>query len=277
MSANRVALLVGGSVVGALVAVAVLAPVLAPYDPKALAGPSLQQPSARHLLGTNELGQDLFSQLLWSARSSLAVAVGASSLAVVVGGLVGVGAALLGRVADTVAMRTVDTALALPGVPMIIVIAAVIGPQLWVVIAVIGLIGWPLVARAVRSQTLSLRQRGFVAAAHGFGASPGHVLRRHLLPALAPVVVARFLAWIPVAIFLEAGLAFLGLGDPLGMSWGLMLNRALTFGGLYFTPVWVWWVAPAGLAIAVAVLGFTALGVGVESRFNLRAAAGPRG
>lgn len=262
--------LVGAALLLLVVAVAVLAPVLAPYDPHALSGQSLEPPSARHLLGTNDIGQDLFSQLVWGARTTLTVAVGAAVVTVAVGIAVGVGAGLLGGAADVVAMRLADVFLAVPTLPLLVLLAALAGPRRWNLVVVIGLMVWPVVARVVRSETLTLRGRGFVGSARGFGAGPLYVMRRHLVPALGPLVTAAFVNVAAVAVLLETGLAFLGLADPTAVSWGLVLNRALTQQGLYFTPLWTWWVLPAGFAISTAVLAFTFLGVGLEPVFNPR-------
>jgi peptide/nickel transport system permease protein len=134
----------------------------------------------------------------------------------------------------------------------------------------IGILTWPIMARILRSQTLSLRQRGFVAAARGFGGGTLYNLRRHVAPALGPMVVAGLVTIAARAILLEASLAFLGLGDPTSVSWGLMLNKALAHPGIYFTPMWPWWILPAGFAITLAVVGFTFLGVGLEPVLNPR-------
>ena len=262
--------LVGGVIVASLVAVAVLAPVLAPYEPRAVVSPSLQLPSGRHLLGTNHIGQDLLSQLIWGARASLVVAVGASFLAIVLGVLVGVGAGLVGGLVDTVAMRMVDIFLAVPRMPLVIIVAALVSPTRLHVIAVIGAVSWAPAARIFRSQTLSVRHRGFVAVAGGFGGGVLYVVRRHLVPALGPVLFAVLVAVAASAVLMEAGLAFLGLGDSTGVSWGLILNWALAEPGLFYTPVWKWWVLPPGFAITLAVLGFAFLGVGLEPLTNPR-------
>ena len=262
--------LVGGGLLAAIGAAAVLAPVLAPYDPQALAGDALQPPSRRHLLGTNNIGQDLASQIVWGARTSLTVAVGAATLAILVGIVVGVTAGLVGGAADVVAMRVVDVFLAVPRLPLLVLVGALVGADRTTLIVLIAALTWPVVARLLRSQTLSLRQRGFVYAARGFGGGVGYVVRRHLLPAVAPVAASSFILIAGNAILLEAELAFLGLSDPTGVSWGLILNRALLHPGLYFVDAWMWWVLPAGFAITLAVMGFTFLGVGLEPVLNPR-------
>ncbi len=262
----------GAGILTALAVAAALAPVLAPHDPRALAGDALQPPSASHLLGTNNLGQDILSQLIWGARDSLTVAVGAAGLAVMCGTLVGVAAGLVGGAVDLVAMRVVDVFLAVPRLPLLILVASLVGANRTSLIVVIGMVTWPVVARVLRSQTLTLRQRGFVGASRGFGGGVLYVMRRHVVPALVPLVVASFVLVAGNAILLEASLAFLGLADPTGLGWGLMLNKALLQPGLYFTSVWVWWVLPAGFAITLTVLGFAFLGVGLEPVLNPRGA-----
>lgn len=167
-------------------------------------------------------------------------------------------------------MRVVDFFLALPLLPVLVLVAAQVGARQGDLIVVIGLMSWPPTARILRSQTLTLRQRGFVSAARGFGTGPAYIVRHHLIPALGPLLVSGFVAVGAHAVLLEAGLAFLGLSDPTGVSWGLVLNRALLYQGLYFSSLWVWWVLPAGLAITAAVLGFTFVGIGLEPNFNPR-------
>jgi len=260
----------GGGLLAALALAAALAPVLAPYDPRALAGDALQPPSGRHLLGTNNIGQDIVSQLLWGARTSLTVAVGAASLAVLGGIVVGITSGLLGGVADVIAMRVVDVLLAIPRLPLLVLVGALIGANRVTLILLIALLTSPVVARLLRSQTLSLRQRGFVSAARGFGGGVAYVVRRHLVPAVAPIAASSFILIAGNAIILEASLAFLGLSDPVGVSWGLMLNKALLHPGLYFIDAWMWWVLPAGFAITLAVMGFAFLGVGLEPVLNPR-------
>lgn len=265
-----VMLMIGVAIVAGVGLVALLAPVLAPYDPRAISGPSLASPSTRHLLGTNDAGQDILSQLVWGARSSMVVAGLAASLAVVIGAIVGAAAGLARGVVDIVAMRITDVALALPALPLMILIVALTGPSRTSLILVIALAGWPSIARVVRSQALSVARRGYVQAARGFGGGHLYVIRRHLLPAVGPLVTANLVYWAATAVVLQAGLAFLGLSDPTEISWGGVLNRALEHQGVYLTSQWTWWVLPPGLAITLAAVGLAFIGFGLEPRSNPR-------
>jgi ABC-type dipeptide/oligopeptide/nickel transport system permease subunit len=261
---------IGAGMVGGVILVAALAPLLAPYGPRTIAGPSLQAPGARHLLGTNDAGQDILSQLIWGARSSLLVAGLAASLGVAVGTLVGAAAGLARGVVDVVAMRVTDVALGLPALPLLIVIVALAGPSRATVIVVIALAAWPTVARVVRSQTLTLARRGYVQAARGFGGGRLYVIRRHLLPSLGPLIAASLVTMAAAAVVLQAGLAFLGLSDPTDVSWGSVLSRALEHQGAYPTSQWAWSVLPPGVAITLAAVGLAFVGFGLEPRSNPR-------
>lgn len=264
MGGSRGMVVTGAVILGVLVVLAVLAPLLAPYDPHAPVGAPLASPSWGHWLGTNDVGQDVLSQVLWGSRAALVVAVAAAAGSIALGVIAGAGAGLLGGFADLVVMRVTDLFLALPALPLLIVVVALAGPSRLTLIVVIAGFSWPWTARIVRSQVLSLRHRRFVHAAGGFGAPPWYVLRRHLVPAIAPLAAAGFVEVAGVAIVIDAGLAFLGLADPGTASWGLMLNRAVTYPGLYFTSAWTWWVIPPGLAVTFAVLALTFLGMGLS-------------
>lgn len=263
-------LAVGLVIVAVLVLVGLLAPWLAPYDPKAIVGDSFESPSGKHLLGTNDAGADNFSRLIVGSRTTLLVAGGSTALILAIGVAVGLVAGLRGGLVDTLLMRLVDLFLALPVLPLLIFIAATAEPSLGLSILMIGLFTWPQTARIVRSQTLSLRTRGFVDCARGFGAGPLYVMRRHLVPALGPIITANLVYVAGLAVTVEAGLSFIGLGDPAAVSWGTELNRALENANVYIGSIWVWWLLPAGLALTVVVLGFTFIGVGLEPRFNPR-------
>lgn len=261
---------VGLVLVGAFLVAAVLAPWLAPYDPTAYSGNPLERPSAAHWLGTNDVGQDILSELIYGARISLLVGAVAGGLTLALATLVGLTAAYLGGWLDGLLMRLIDLLLAMPHLPLMVLVGAYLGPGLVNIILIIVLLGWMVPARVIRAQALSLRARGHVQAARLFGAGPAYVIRRHLIPAVAPILAATFVAQAGRAIGLEAGLAFLGLGDPSAKSWGLMIRYALNYKGIYFTPHWLWWLLPAGLCISLVILGLTFLGVALEDRLDPR-------
>jgi peptide/nickel transport system permease protein len=261
---------VGLVIVAVFVGLALTGPWLTHYRPTALAGRPLEAPSAAHLLGTNGVGQDLATQLLNGARVSLFVAVLAGGGTLLIGALVGMVAGWAGGLVDAVLMRIVDLVLVIPKVPLLIVIGTYAGPSLPVISLIIALTGWPPTARIVRSQVLSLRRRAHIQAAVGFGATTGQVLRRHILPEVGLILTAGLVGAAARAIAFEAGLAFLGLGDPSRASWGAILRDAIGFGGIFYTDAWRWWLLPPVVAISLLLLGVTFVGVGLEQRINPR-------
>lgn len=266
------AFVIGFGAVFTLVIVAVFAPLLAPYDPHDLSGDPLTAPSLNHWLGTNDIGQDVLSQVIWGTRWSISLAVSIATLSIIIGTALGVGAPLLGRAADAVLMRAADVLLAIPALPLLILVVTLAGPNRTVLVVSVALFIWPRIARILRSQVLSLRSRGFVESAEGFGGGRFYIMRRHLVPAIGPLIGASFIEVAGMAIFLDAGLAFLGLGDPTAPSWGLMLNRANNYPGLYFSEAWTWWVLPPAVAIGGAVLALTFTWIGLEPLMNRRLA-----
>ncbi len=261
---------VGLAIVAVFVGLALTAPWLAQYRTTELAGSPLEAPDAAHWLGTNGVGQDLASQILNGARVSLFVAVLAGGGTLLMGALVGMVSGWAGGVVDAVLMRVVDLVLVVPKVPLLIVIGTYAGPSLTVISLIIALTGWPPTDRVVRSQVLSLRRRAHIKAAIGFGGTSSQILRRHILPEVALILSAGFVGAAGRAIAFEAGLAFLGLGDPTRASWGAILRDANDFGGLFFTDAWKWWLVPPLVAVSLLLLGMTFLGVGLEQRINPR-------
>jgi peptide/nickel transport system permease protein len=254
---------VGVVSLGFLVMVALLAPFLAPHDPTTpldLANLRLAPPGDGHWLGTDRLSRDVLSRILYGARISLSVGLLGSALAVILGTVVGGMAGYFGGWPDRLLMAGVDVILAFPRLVLVIAVVALTSQSIPLIIGVLGFTLWPPVARLVRAQVLSVRERGYVTAARALGYSRGRILFRHVLPnALAPVVVAATLG-VGDAIVLEAGLSFLGLGvPPPTPSWGAMVLDGLS------DPVDSWWVATfAGLAIVVTVLSVNVLGEGLR-------------
>lgn len=261
---------VGLAIVAVFVGLALAAPWLTGYRITELAGRPLEAPSAAHLAGTNGVGQDLATQLLNGARVSLFVAVLAGGGTLLIGALIGMVAGWAGGLVDAVLMRFVDLVLVVPKVPLLIVIGTYAGPSLPVISLIIALTGWPPTARIVRSQVLSLRRRAHIKAAVGFGASTSQVLRRHILPEVGLILAAGLVGAAGRAVAFEAGLAFLGLGDPSRASWGAILRDAIGFGGIFYTDAWKWWLVPPVAAISLLLLGVTFVGVGLEQRINPR-------
>jgi ABC-type dipeptide/oligopeptide/nickel transport system ATPase component/ABC-type dipeptide/oligopeptide/nickel transport system permease subunit len=256
---------VGGCLLALLGITALAAPLLAPYDPNTRTGTPFARPSAAHLLGTNDLGHDLLSELIYGARISLLIGIVAALAATLVGLAVGVMAGYARGWLDTILMRLVDVVLALPILPLALVIGVFLGPGLGNQILVITLVIWAPVARELRAQVLSLRERDHIQALRAMGGGAGYVLSRHVVPAVTPLVVPQFVLATKTAILLESSLAFLGLGDVTAKSWGTMLSLAHSRSA-FLTDAWLWWVIPPGVAIAATVLAFALLGYAFEER-----------
>jgi len=258
---------VGLVLVGGLILTAILAPVLAPYDPRERVGIPFQRPSATYPLGTNDIGQDLLSELIYGARVSLTVGIVAATVALIIGTTVGVLAGYYRRIVGGVLMRFVDILLIIPFLPLLIVLAAYLGRSLLNTILIIGVLIWAATARVIRSQVLSLTQRDYIRAARALGASDARVIGRHILPRVLLLGISQFVQATSGAILLEASLSFLGLGDPLQKSWGSILYWAQVRGA-FLTDAWLWWVLPPGLLIGMAALGFALMGFALEQRIN---------
>lgn len=256
-------------IVVTLILVALLAPFIAPYDPTERVGPPFAPPSAAHPLGTNDIGQDLMSELIFGTRVSLTVGLVAAAVALLIGTTVGILAGFYPRRLGSVLMRGVDIVLILPFLPLLIILAAYLGRSLMNTVLVIGILIWAGSARVIRSQVLSLTQRDYVVAARAMGATDLHIIIKHVVPLTLLLAIGEFVQATAGAILLEASLSYLGLGDPLQKSWGAILYWAQVRGA-FLTPAWQWWVLPPGLLIMAAALGFALLGFAVEQRVNPR-------
>ena len=268
---NRTALIGLVMIVGAT-AMAVFAPWLAPYDPYAPQAVSIgqiyQPPSPAHLFGTDDAGEDVLSNFIYGSRVSLTVGFFASFISIAIGGLIGISSGYLGGRIENVLMRFTDIMLVIPDLPLAVVLVALTKPSLINIIIVIGILGWTSTARLVRAQTLSVKERKFVTRARAIGASDTHIVSRHILVLVLPLLAANTVLVISLAVLEESTLSFLGLSDPTVVSWGQMLNYALSRGAM---SAGAWWalVAP-GAGIVWVVLGCTLLGHGLERLLNPR-------
>ena len=242
---------------------AAFAPLVARHSPTRPSGRPLLRPSAGHPLGTDDLGVDLFSQLVYGARISLAIGLGAAVLAVTVGLVVALVAGWRRGWAETVLMRLTDVTLAFPFLPLVLVLAAFFGRGLVTTAIVIAAVTWARPARVLWAQVLKLREYPHVQAARAMGATGTRCVGRHILTRLTPITSAQFVRVANAAIISEAALAFLGLGDPNQASWGIMLANASSNNAL-LTGAWKWWMVPPGLALTFVVLGFAFVGYASE-------------
>ncbi len=248
---------------------AVAAPVISPYSPYAFPAPGhpYTAPSSRFLLGTDYLGEDVLSEIIYGSQISMTVGLSVAVLSTAFGTLVGVVAGYYKRAADEALMRFTDIILILPALPLMIILAAYLGPSVQTVVFVLTVTTWPLVARVVRSQTLTLRERPFTDSARVIGASDFRIITKILLPNLATIIAANAVLMVTTAIVGEAALDFIGLGDITKISWGTMLYWAQSYA--IFNGAW-WWVVMPGVCIVLVGLAFVLISVSIESLFDPR-------
>jgi peptide/nickel transport system permease protein len=254
-----------------VILVAIFAPLVAPYDPKqrVQVEPSdiLAPPDAQHLLGRDDAGKDVLSQLIYGARISLLVGFVSSFVSMFIGTSVGMIAGYYGGRTSTTLMRFTDFLMVIPDLPLMLVIISVWGRGLWKIILVISVLYWTYTARLVRSQVLSVKERSFVLRAKALGASNLRIITRHIFPQVMPIILAQAVLDISASIIAESSLSFLGLGDPTLVSWGMMLNFA--FSRAISRMAW-WFLLPPGFAIVFVSLAVILIGTALEEIVNPR-------
>jgi peptide/nickel transport system permease protein len=231
-------------------------------------GSPMEAPSGEFWLGTDRFGRDLFGLVIWGSRVSLLVGLLAATLSVVIGALVGITAGHFGGTYSTVIMRITDWFLVMPALVLAIALATVLSRSLGTVVLAIAIVVWPTTARLVRAQTLAVESRPYIERAKALGGGHLHIMTRHVLPNVMPLVLAQTTLLISSSILTEATLAFLGLGDPTVVSWGSLLQDAREAGAVS-SGKW-WYVVPPGIGIAAVALAFTLCGRTVESVLNPR-------
>jgi peptide/nickel transport system permease protein len=264
--------MVGLAILVAVVAMALAAPLLA--DPAGLhvvtttQNPAFASPSDFGGLGTDKFGRPVLTQFIWGSRISLLVGLAATVLAVVIGSVVGILAGFFGGRPGGALMRVTEWFLVIPFLPLAIALAAILGPSVKNLILVIGITSWPSTARLIRAQVLTLKERDYVDRSRALGASDWHLMTRHILPNVSPLILANTTLTVPIVILSEATLSFLGLGDPANASWGKMLDDAFEAGAVTLQ-AW-WWIIPPGLGIMLVVLAFTLCGTALEEVLDPR-------
>lgn len=269
---NKV-IVAGGTILGLAAIAAVFGPALAPYGLHEQVGPVYGEPSWAHPLGLDDGGIDMVTLLLYGARTSMLVGVSAALVAMLVGGTVGLLAGYRGGGIDVLLMRITDYFIVVPAIPLMIAVAAVWGASLSHIILVIGLLSWPRTARLVRAQAKTLRERGYVKRVRSLGGGHVRTLCHHVLPHLAPLLIASTVLTVADAVFAEAALAFLGLGSPTDPSWGTQIANAFDRTAI---SAGAWWaIVPPGLCITLVVIACSAIGLGLEDALNPRLKASP--
>lgn len=258
---------VAGAVVLLLMAVvAIAAPLIAPFDPLSRAGSALQGPNAQHWFGTDELGRDLFSRVVYGARLSLETAIGAAAFACLVGLPLGVISGYLGGVVDAIVMRITDFVLAVPGILFALVVVAILGSGVLNLTLAIGIGAIPAFIRLARASTLSLREREYVLAARSMGASRFDIMFRTVTPNIMGPIIVQIIVTASVAILVAAALSFIGLGTPPpAPSWGGMLQTSRSY--LYQQ---VWYAVLPGVALAITIAALDGVGRGMQTALGTR-------
>jgi peptide/nickel transport system permease protein len=255
-----------------IVAMALAAPLLASEEDlravNSVDNPTWATPSEFPPLGTDSLGRSVWAQFVWGARISLLVGLAATLIAIVIGSVVGILAGFYRGIGSALLERLTEWFLVIPFLPLAIVLAAILGPSVKNLILVIGITSWPSTARLVRAQVLTLKERPYVERSRALGASNRHLMSRHVLPNVSPIILANLTLTVPIAILSETTLAFLGFGDPRRASWGKMLDEAFSAGALT-REAW-WWFMPPGLGIMAVVIAFTLIGSALEEILDPR-------
>lgn len=245
---------VGITVIFSLCLIAAFAPLLAPHDPSLMGWSPFLRPSSDHWLGTDDMGKDIFSQLLYATRISMVVGFAAATVAITIGVMVGLVAGYYrGRMEDLL-MGVTDLFLLIPGLPIMILLASYLGPSIMNVVLVISMLWWCTTARVVHSRVLQVREMQFVESMKAMAFRDRYIMLRHVLRNTKDIIIAKWALAIASAMMAEAGLAFLGLGDPFQISWGGMISNAFNRGG-FAMDLW-WWYAAPGAMICMASIAF---------------------
>ena len=265
---HRPSATLGAVVLALIIVAALLAPLIAPYGLHDQVGPPFGSPTWGHPLGLDDGGIDMVTLLIWGARISLVVGFAATLVSMLIGGLVGVVAGYFGGWVDVVLMRITDYFLVVPDVPLMIVVAAIWGPSLFHIVVVIGILLWTSTARVLRAQVKSVRERVYVKRAHSLGAGNTRIILRHVLPQVAPLLIASTVLTIAVAVFDETALSFLGLGDPTRISLGKVIENAFQRAAI---SAGAWWaIVPPGIVVALIILSCSVMGQALEDALNPR-------
>lgn len=243
--------------------IALFPALFAPYSPAERFIP-YEAPSTAHILGTNDIGNDILSELVHGARISMMVGFASALISTLIGLMIGLFSGYFRGTLDELLMGFTDVVLIIPKIPLIIILGAFLHPSIWILILVLGLLSWESIARVVRSKTLQIRESGYVKSARCMGFSSFHIMTSDIVPNLFHVLLPKFMLATASAMISEASLSFLGLGDISMKSWGIMLSFAFSRGG-FIREMW-WWYLPPGICITLCVMSIALIGFGFEGK-----------
>lgn len=260
--------MIGAYILGIFLLMALIGPIVYKYDPMkfGVGADVMIPPSRQYLLGTDDMGRDVLGGLIAGSRISITIGVLATVISMFIGTVVGIISGYYGGKIDVLLMRFTDVFLVIPWLPLMLVLAAILGSSIWNIIFVIGLTSWAGTARVVRAQTLAIKERQFIERARSIGASSKYIMIKHILPNVFPLIFANTILVAAVAILSETTLSFLGLGDAMNQSWGMMLHHAFESGAASIGAYW--FLLPPGLCVVLIVLGFTFLGYAFDELLN---------
>lgn len=265
---RKVILWISLAVLCAYIGIALTAPLIAPDGPYAITGKPLQPPDDRHIFGTNEVGQDIFAQLVYGARITLLFGFCSALLAVSISTSVGIVIGYYGGIVDEIVCRAIDVIMPIPMFVLLIVLTTFFSPGVLQVSLLMGLLGSVYGIRIMRSQVLSIARMDYVEGAKAIGASDFHIMFRHILPNVMPIVMVKFVSQSQHLLVMGVGLSFIGMWDTSTVDWGTMIQNAYSQGGLALG-LW-WWILPPGIAVIGISLALAMIGYSFEETFNPR-------
>lgn len=266
---NKKIVNIGWAILIFMIMIAVFAPWLTPYNPYTDMDAIYLRPSKEHFLGTNDIGQDIFSELLYGARTSLVIGFISATISIVIGSMVGMVSGWYGGGIDRFLMKITTFLMTLPFLPTVIIISAFTKPGPITTSLILGVMSWSGTARIVRSQILNIKNKEYILTIRAMGASNWYILTRHVLKELLPFLMYRASARVRAGILSESSLSFLGLGSPVVKSWGTIIYYAQSKNAL-LTGAWVWWILPPGICIILISCALTMISYGAESKMDRR-------
>ncbi len=266
---NKKIATIGWGILVIMTAIAVFAPWLAPYDPYTDMAATYLKPSAEHFLGTNDIGQDIFSELVYGTRTSLAIGFWSAAISIVIGSAVGMVSGWYGGRTDRFLMKITAFFMTIPFLPTVIILSAFTKPGPITTSVILGVMSWFGTARIVRSQILSIKNKEYIQTIRAMGAGDFYILTRHVLKELLPFLMYRASACVRAGILSESSLSFLGLGSPVVKSWGTIIYYAQAKNAL-LTDAWVWWILPPGICIILISCALTMISYGTEGKMDRR-------